>query len=154
MSDSTRIISVEDDPLQAAWIKQTIEQKINGTLVIQIATESEFVKKLPEILADPPSLILLDVMLRWADPSPDIPERPLEVKEGGMRRAGLRCRERLSGNPATKNVPVVLYTVLDNQELAELEKELAGLLVRVEHVQKNSDPKELVETIQRQIKQV
>lgn len=150
MNDRIRIISVEDDPLQAAWIKQTIEEKINGTLVIQIATESEFVKKLPEIVANPPTLILLDVMLRWAEPSPNTPERPPDVKEGGMRRAGFRCWIRLSEDPESRDVPVVLYTVLEREELEEWPEKLPP---RLRFLHKDSDPEALETAIRELIDQ-
>ena len=147
MSDPIRIISVEDDPLQAAWIKHAIEQRIDGAAVIHIGTESEFIERLPEIAAHPPGVILLDVMLRWADPSPSIPERPADVKDRGMRRAGFRCWARLNENPKSRRVPVVLYTVLERNELEEWPTELPP---RLRFLHKSSDP-EALETAIREI---
>jgi CheY-like chemotaxis protein len=151
MKDSIEILSVEDDPLQAEWIRQTIEDRVAGTRVQQISTESEFVAKLSEIIANPPALILMDVMLRWADPSPNIPERPADVKNGGMQRAGLRCQVRLAADPATYGIPVILYTVLQNGELNQL-KASALMPAHVVHIQKDSDPSDLLREIRRLIR--
>jgi len=117
MKDSIEILSVEDDPLGAEWIRQAVESRIPGAKVNQINTESEFLTSLPEIAARPPSLILMDEMLRWADPSPHVPERPADVRAGGISRAGLRCCVRLAAKPETSAIPVILYTVLQNSEI-------------------------------------
>lgn len=149
MKSPIRILSVEDDPLGAEWIRQTIEGRMPGAKVSQIRTESEFVARLQEISAHPPSLILMDVMLRWADPSPHIPDRPTDVKSGGISRAGLRCCARLAANPETSAIPVILYTVLQDSEIRELERELPALPPHVSHVQKASNPTELLANIRK-----
>jgi|ERR1022692_346492 CheY-like chemotaxis protein len=147
MRNPIEILSLEDDPLQAEWIRQTIESGVAGSKVNHVGTESEFVARFPGIVAAPPTLILMDVMLRWADPSPNIPERPADVKKGGMRRAGLRCCTRLAANPKTRVIPVILYTVLQSSELTELEKELDMVPPNLLYVQKDSNPAELLKNI-------
>jgi CheY-like chemotaxis protein len=149
MRNPIEILSVEDDPLQAEWIRQTIESGVSGSKVIHMSTESEFIARFPGIVSTPPKLILMDVMLRWADPSPNIPGRPADVKEGGMRRAGLRCCTRLAAEPKTRGIPVILYTVLQNSELKELEKELDMVPPNLLYVQKDSNPGELLKKIRR-----
>jgi CheY-like chemotaxis protein len=139
------ILSVEDDPLQAEWIRATIEKHIPGADVSQLRTEHEFVTQFEAFALRPPKLILLDAMLRWTDPAPDLPPRPAEVEEGGIAQAGLRCRHRLSNDPRTSAIPVILYSVLrDNASRPET---LLYVPENVTHVQKNADPLELVEKI-------
>ena len=143
MRDS--ILSVEDDALQSEWIRQTIATRFPDARLNQISTEYEFESKFEEIASKPPKLILLDVMLRWTDPAPNMPPRPEEVKQGGIGQAGIRCERRLKADPRTKNIPVILYTVLQTGSLQ--------LPAHVTHLQKNADPSELLrrisETLQR-----
>src|ERR1039458_10474172 len=81
MRNPIEILSLEDDPLQAEWIRQTIESGVAGSKVNHVGTESEFVARFPGIVAAPPTLILMDVMLRWADPSPNIPRSEEHTSE-------------------------------------------------------------------------
>jgi PleD family two-component response regulator len=135
------ILSVEDDSMQADWIRSTLENELPETQVSRIGTEHEFISKFEEIANEPPRLILLDAMLRWTNPSPDMPERPEEVRQGGIAQAGLRCQKRLSQDLRTRDIPVIFYTVLQKSSLGSLVVELPKDLVMV---QKNADPRELI----------
>lgn len=135
----TFILSVEDDPLSGEWIRQTIAAKFPDAQLKQMSTEYEFVSKFEEIASNPPDVVLMDVMLRWTDPAPDMPPRPDDVREGGIGEAGLRCQQRFQADLRTKAVPVILYTVL--------QKESLRLPANVVHVQKDADPTELIQTI-------
>jgi CheY-like chemotaxis protein len=83
-----------------------------------IATESEFRDSLDRIADDPPALVIMDVMLRWCDPSPEMPPQPDDVRAAGFSRAGVRCSQLLRANSMTRGIPVVVFTVLDANGLS------------------------------------
>src|SRR5262249_17444212 len=135
---------VEDDHNQVKWIKDGLQQSFPGVKIQVISTEFGFRQSLPEILNDPPDIIVLDVMLRWADPEPDLEPPPDQVKKEGFYRAGLRCAKLLREQPATEKLPVILYSVLEHSDIArDLEENPL-----VHHLRKDSDYDPLVRAIQ------
>ena len=139
------ILVVEDDYLQADWICKKVKQVLR-TDVKRISTESQFRKQLKNIEKNRPDVIIMDVMLPWTDPSPDIELAPHEVIEEGFYRAGVRCTKLLAANENTKGIPVILYTVLERADLEDQLKELSSNS-RVVHLRKDSDDDRLVELI-------
>lgn len=138
------IVFVEDDPLQAEWIQEQLLSKFPDAALRRIKTESEFRSKMETLASVPPDLVLMDVMLRWADPSPAMPAVPDDAK-AGHHRAGLRCQRMLSAVQATSSIPVVLYTVLEDDDLAS---EIRGLPPNVVYTRKESSPENLYRQIQ------
>ncbi len=138
------ILIVEDDHLQAELLIETFrdESDLASALINRISTEREFRERFEEIAHNPPDVIIMDVMLRWADPTPDTIEPPPEIKMDGFHRAGLRNEKQLAGDPRTRDIPVVLYTIL---EAADLE----GMAERptVYYQPKDSEYGPLVQTI-------
>ena|SRR5258706_12884053 len=68
-----------------------------------------------------------------------------EVQREGFYRAGIRCAKLLAERQTTKNIPVILYTIL---AYADLKDQLNELPARVIHVRKESDDDRLIEVIQ------
>lgn len=115
-----RIVIIEDDHLQYEWVKNKIDQDqgLSGAVTVErISTESEFRERFQEIATNPPDIIIIDVMLRWRDPTPQGPLMPKEVKEGGFYRAGLRCEKMLAEDKRTSQITVIIYTVLSKEDL-------------------------------------
>jgi len=143
-----KILIVEDDYLQADWIRANLEQAFSnletGIDIDQIGTELEFRARLADIPKEPPDVIIMDVMLRWTDPSPDMQLPPDDVQEKGFYRAGLRCARLLAKDKRTSDIPVILYTVLEH---IDLKGDLQGLPERVIYLLKKSDPTELIQRI-------
>src|SRR5262245_13291653 len=108
-----KILLVEDDYLMTDWLYPKLEEEFPNAEIDKISTESEFYSRLVSIAVNPPDIILMDVMLRWADPSPDLQSPPREVQEGGFFRAGLRCQRLLSKKTQPNQIPVVLFTTLE-----------------------------------------
>lgn len=82
-----------------------------------ISTESEFRLEFDKISQSPPDVIVMDIMVRWADPTPDLQAPPEDVLTEGFYTAGLRCEQMLAHEPKTRNTPVILYTVLEPTDL-------------------------------------
>jgi CheY-like chemotaxis protein len=111
------IVVVEDDHLQELPIRGKLEDAFPDAEVERIATESDFRSSLPELSKRRPDIIIIDVMLRWADLRPGFPKPPPDVVEGGYHRAGLRCAEWALRNPALRATPIVLYSILERDEV-------------------------------------
>ena len=113
-----RILIVEDDHNQVELIEKALYKEPQfaggGANIQRISTERQFVDHFKEIASNPPHVILMDVMLRWDDASPDF-----QQPEGyeGFHRAGLRNTAILAKDPRTRNVPVILYTFLSEDNL-------------------------------------
>ena len=135
-----RIVLLEDDPHQSKWIQEQIQRAYSDAEFTVIATEVEFVRSLHSgvFREAPPVAFVLDIMVRWTDPSPKIEEPPADVQFEGFYRAGIRCLRRLRKNHELSKVPVVLFTILDStdldHDLMPLKAEgLEFTLIRKEH---------------------
>ena len=138
-----RILVVEDDHLQREWIRQKLQEEFNAQIDM-ISTEGDFRSRLEEIAKNPPDVIIMDIMLRWTDPRPDMQPQPDDVKREGFFRAGLRCQRLLALDERTKNIPVILYTVLTNNDVGDETKKLRRNVI---HVSKDSDIRPLFKRI-------
>lgn len=112
-----RIVLVEDDHFQAESISSGIKSRFPNAVVTREKTESGFHARLESLVAEPPDLIILDVMLPWALADRKMPEAPAQVRDEGFYRAGLRCRDLLQSRDETKKVPVILYSILERDDL-------------------------------------
>lgn len=134
------ILLVEDDHLQADALRVSLARAFPGSLIRRIATESDFRSWLDRRKLVLPDVIVIDMMLRWADPGPEIPEAPVEVKANGRYRAGERCRALLRSRPETERIPVILHTVLERSDVTDLPEDVVL-------VTKESDPSQLIDQI-------
>ena len=114
-----KILIVEDDPLMSRMYQKiftfegyTVEMAVNGQECLDKARQN------------PPSLILLDVMMPVMN--------------------GLKTLEQLKSDPATKSIPVVMLTNLAGQQDAEaaLSKGAVKYIIKSEH-----NPKEISDMV-------
>lgn len=112
---------VEDDKFQYSHIKDAITKiwsfRNSKKRIERIATESEFIDKFESIAGEKPDVIIMDIMLRWSDPAPDMRLPPPEIAEQGFFRAGVRCERKLAADPRTRNIPVIVYSILEKKDL-------------------------------------
>ena len=136
-----RLVLVEDDPLQEESIQETLESELDAEVTC-IQTERDFMLRLHDLVVLPPDAVIMDVMMRWTDPEPGMAPAPSEVTDV---MGGVRCLRALRQHPATAGVPVVLYTVLEKQDLEGygLDDEDAVTW------QRKGDPQALVDEIKR-----
>ena len=136
-----KVLLVEDDPLQAEAILEQLEESFPESRVLHISTECEFRERIDEITDFAPEAAIVDMMLRWADPRPDVNQAvPEEVRREKHYRAGLRCQRLLSEKLGPKSPRVIIYTVLEKTDIYELpenveylakEGDLAPLLAKL-----------------------
>jgi CheY-like chemotaxis protein len=139
-----RILLVEDDHLQSGPTLDNLKREFHGANFTRIRTESEFQAKFKEIATNKPDVIIMDVMLPWADPDPDLEVPEKVLKEGGIGRAGIRCKKLLAEDEETRDIPVLFYTVLDNPQL---QMDIQNLRPEAEHLIKEPDSVDLIERI-------
>lgn len=130
------ILVVEDDYLQEGPLVDEISDTFPSSRVKSIYTEHEFRKQLTGLRREAPDLVIMDVMLRWADPGPDNTDPPQEVVREGFYRAGLRCAEIIAADDKLRAVPVILYTILEKDDL---ERQGKPLPTNVTYVRKSTD---------------
>jgi CheY-like chemotaxis protein len=139
-----RVLLVEDDHPQAKSIAEALRRSFHDVEVRHICTESQFMEQFASIRQEPPDVVLLDVMLRWADPAPSTPEPPDEIRKGGFYRAGLRCLGKLCNTKETHEIPVIVYTVLAREDVKE---EIEKAPPHVLFLQKDSDERRMIRHI-------
>ena len=136
MTLSPYILVVEDDHLQEGPLVDEINDAFPDGRVRSIYTEREFREELTGLHREAPDLVIMDVMLRWADPRPNSPDPPEEVACDGFYRAGLRCAELIAGDDELRTIPVILYTILEKDDL---EREGKRLPANVTYIRKSAD---------------
>jgi CheY-like chemotaxis protein len=164
-----RVLIVEDDHNEETLIRKLLGKqfKIPDEEITTLSTEEEFCNGVESIAqsANPPELVILDVMMRWTDPTVgefDLAGVPATVRQEGPYRAGLRCAERLDElNPA---IPILLYTILEREDLESdlfrrRDSDLTLARVRgrkkiaeLDYARKDEDENMLIEKIRRLLK--
>ena len=140
------IVLVEDDPRQAETIIREVKRHVNNADVTLIKTEWAFREHLSALAESPPDLVVLDVMLRWQDPSPNMVDPPEEVEREGFFKAGLRCARLLDEVDFKKKVPILLFTILKE---GDLDEDLVDLPSNVVHLPKSKDLSILVANVKK-----
>ena len=134
-----KLLLLEDDYLQRTDIRKTLEERFDVEVNAK-STESEFVRDFEQIATNPPHAAILDVMVRWTNPSRDAGPEPENAIHPEI--AGLRCAERLRNDPRTQRVNVILYSVLGPED-----REDAPIPDGVVSVVKESDFENLFEIL-------
>src|ERR1017187_6241080 len=118
----THILIVEDDYLQAKWMREQLLRAFRDVSIQLIDSEREFHSVFPTIAATPPDVVILDVMLPWTrlddvfkNPAVELPDPALD-----SRSAGIRCLTLLQADPRTRYVPVIVNSVLHRMDLPEI----------------------------------
>lgn len=127
-----RLVLVEDDHLQRQEMKNAVLEAFPHASIREIATEHEFRTALTDLAAQPPDAVVIDVMLRWTDPSPHLPEPPPEVQQEKFYRAGVRCAWLIHGDERLRSVPTLLFTMIDESDLAGTEPPAVELMTKRE----------------------
>lgn len=111
------IVVVEDDFLQEGPLDEHLQEAFPKAKVTTLCTESEFRGRLDDLRQDAPDVVIMDVMLRWAHPGPAAPVPPPDVAAEGYFRAGLRCASLMASDDRLRDVPVIIYTILERSDL-------------------------------------
>lgn len=135
---TTRILLLEDDFLQRSDVKGTLEREFDAE-VLALSCEKEFRDRFESVAEQPPSVAVLDIMLRWANASREESAQPEDATDPA--KAGIRCARMLRSDGRTKDVRVILYSVLGKNSLAELLPE------GIPSLEKEHDYENLIEAV-------
>jgi DNA-binding NarL/FixJ family response regulator len=138
------IVVVEDDHLQDGPLRELLQEQFPAARIDAVRTEKDFRGRLDDYRRDRPDVVVMDVMMRWADPRPGDPPPPPDVLAGGYRRAGIRCADLMARDPALCDVPVIYYTIL---ERSDLERDTEALAGNVFLIRKSSDRQPLTRKV-------
>lgn len=114
-----KILCVEDDHIVAKPLIDELAKEFPEAQITWIGTESEFFDRFEQIATDRPSIIIMDVMKLWAVPGRNVQPPPDNIRKEGIRRAGIRCALKLNSDERTKEIPILLHTVLNQTDLEE-----------------------------------
>lgn len=104
-----KIILVEDDFQQSQSVADVLARSFSDAKIVQIATEQDFMAALPEWQVNPPDLFIFDLMLPWAFVGDaEVIAKP----EGDFRTAGVRCAKAALVETGTKNVPMIIHSIV------------------------------------------
>lgn len=134
-----KILLVEDNHAYGDLLNEELKQAFGSAEWLK--SESDFRFAWTSILDKPPSIAIIDVMLKWDIPRRE--KRPRAADAPDMYRAGIRCARMLKNDPRTHNVPIVLYSVVDREDL---ESDLAELHENVTYLPKSS-PERLISIV-------
>ena len=126
----SKILIVEDDPHYVNDLRDSLDEFASDIAVI--STEAAFRAAYEAIASNPPELIVMDIMLRWTDPSEQMSSP--SNKSDSFHRAGLRCLKMLRDDPRTQNVQVILYSVLEESDVA---RDMRAMGLTARHVVKS-----------------
>ena len=137
MGKKLQILVFEDDHLQARDLRNELEGEF-GADVRLISTEYEFRRALPEILNDSPDVVVLDRVVRWANPARDMPSPP--QPDWDPEQAGLRCAELIEANREGRTIAILLFSVIGDDgdvggfECITKESEFDNLISRIQQI--------------------
>jgi CheY-like chemotaxis protein len=137
-----RLVVVEDDHLQDGPLHDQLKEAFAGAEVESIPTERAFRERLASLQAQPPDLVVMDVMLRWASPRRDDPAPPPDVVHA-YQRGGLRCAQLLATDPVLAKTPIVFWTIL---ERSDIERDGSRLPANSRYLRKSPDLDQLIRT--------
>jgi CheY-like chemotaxis protein len=139
------IVIVEDDHLQEGPLAEQIRDAFPQAKIDTVGTEQEFRTRLATYRRNRPDVFIMDVMLRWAYPSPTATAPPPEVAGGGYQRAGIRCAHLISQDAALRRVPIIYYTILERSDLERDSDQPPD--DNTTYVRKSTDPEVLLRRI-------
>ncbi len=111
-----RILLLEDDFLQRRDVKAALEREFDAD-VLALSCEKEFRDHVDSIAEQPPSVAVLDIMVRWASASREESAQPTDATDPS--KAGIRCARIFRSDGRTKDVQVILYSVLGEESLLD-----------------------------------
>lgn len=138
-----KIVLLEDNHFHRENIEEWLSENFPTLEILVFETEFEFKKNIDRLIHSPPSLFIMDIMVRWATID-DYEDPPKEIEEKGHYRAGFRCKDAAKERKELKDVPIILLSVLGDDELKEHIKTLG----KNEHfIEKNRFEKPLARRI-------
>jgi DNA-binding NarL/FixJ family response regulator len=106
-----KVLILEDDLSEEQYLQSLLSKEFPGIGVDVLRTETAFRNALAALRANPPSAIIVDLILRWSD----LPGAPPSLYD--PYDAGIRCQRLLAEDATTGAIPVVFYSVVDRSDV-------------------------------------
>jgi DNA-binding NarL/FixJ family response regulator len=124
-ASSPRQLPIEDQTNQFNSVRDKLKAAFPGLLIERISKEHEFRENFEQIASDRPDIVVVDVMLPWTDTSDGYVPAPAEIRaDGGHYFAGFRCAKLLGADERTRDLVVIIYTVVDQDDVESRIREL------------------------------
>jgi len=139
------VVLLEDNHFHRNNLKLWLSKDRYVKEVKFVKTEMDFRERMQEFATKPPSLFIMDVMVKIAETEDVelgnvvIPPEIMNDDEN-IFRAGFRCLDLVRSHPALKHIPIILISVLGSKGL---EKSLSTLGNNEVFIEKNKFEKEL-----------
>ena len=118
MARTRLLLLIEDEPFAADWVKRIVAENFGERCrIVHICSEREFLVRKRDLENMEFSGIILDVILPWEDGVPMGSGSAFPDQRGPVYEAGIRVFEDIKNSSVLKNVPLVIYTVTDEDRL-------------------------------------
>ncbi len=117
------IVLIEDSERYIAELLLLMEKDlhIKAEQVRVLRTETEFHTLLPKLEVETPGLFIIDIMLPYKAFGESDAAVPAEIKARAKMhrfyRAGIRCANAILGNKVLSQVPVILHSILEKEDI-------------------------------------
>jgi len=112
-----RVLIIEDNHYHAEALKEKLFNHFQEIEIGVFGTEYDTYNNMGILEKSGLDIIILDMILPWCNPMSNMPEAP----EGydSPYNAGIRCMSIFLNNSNFKNVPIIIYSVLDRKRLMD-----------------------------------
>jgi hypothetical protein len=117
------IVLIEDSERYISELLGLIDKqlKIQADRVQVIRTEVEFYRCLPELAATPPAIFIVDIMVPYKAVGDTDDFVPADIRRKAadhkFYRAGIRCTNSLLNTASLVQIPVILHSILEKEDL-------------------------------------
>ncbi len=119
MAQNKTILLIEDDPFAADWVGRIVKKRFGASVgILRITSEREFLLRLPQLSKSKCSAIILDLILPWEDGISLGAGNEHRDRRGDVYEAGMRIFADLKLSSTFRTVPVVIYSVNDEDRIA------------------------------------
>jgi len=147
-----QFVLLEDDPGQSDWLIDDLRSRSPKVDIQLLTSEHEFRSALDSFRGSQPDLFILDVMVRWTKPEPNMELPSADAGKEKYFRAGVRCAELLRREGFS--TPIILYTILENVDIHEDLERLRAASDNIVYIRKESTSEELLRQIREKVKAV
>jgi len=140
-----RVLIVEDNSHHAERVKTCLEKIFVDVLISVLSTEHAVVSNIDKIAAGQVDIIILDVVLPWCEPTPEMPEPPEGYDTKSPYRAGIRCLKLFLNHAVLRDIPVIVHSVVEPETLKGLPDNIPPSVL---FLSKPLEPERMAQTVE------